>query len=286
MPASHRRQRAPGAGRKRLTALDVSLSEDLKRLMGFPVLSQREPALVWTCKSATQLAAELRHMGHSVSQRSVHGLLADMKFELRSVGRSSKRSLDREAQFQFASRMVESYQAAGRPVVSLRIREGDHTKCNSAEPPAGTRASNNSSARFDSDFVRLSIELLRTWWRASGCKRCAATSDLLVIVDTREGIGRLARHWRSELQRLANECDFTITVCQLPPGTHRWRHKELALKCQINVGSGVGRLMLVELWLLSAFPMTTHALDKRLRAPKGLPIWWNYEVAPLCGPGL
>lgn len=273
-----RRRRAPGGGRKKLTARDGSLLADLQRLVRFSTTRSGKTPLVWTCKSTAQLAAELQQMGHNVSQRSVHGLLSDMNFELRSVGRNSRDYLEREAQFQFASRKTEFYLAAGYPVISLQVRNGQQSNFESIPARAGQRASSVS-------LVRLSIELLRTWWRSVGHACYSGATEVLIIIDAREGIGRLSSRWRSELQQLANECHLIIGVCHLPPGTHRWQHKEPALKCQINGMGGNGKSMSVDLWLLGASLSTACAFDKRLiRPPKSLPVRWNYEVSPLRDP--
>ncbi len=277
MSDTPRRRRAPGGGRKKLTALDGSLLGDLQRLIGFSATRSREQPLLWTCKSTTQLAAELRQMGHNVSQRSVHGLLSDMNFELRSVGRNSKDVLNRDAQFQFVSRKAEFYRVAGYPVISLQVRDSQKKNFVNIAARARKRASSMSAT-----IVRLSIELLRSWWCGVGDAYCSGAKEFLIIIDAREGIGRLSISWRSELQRLANEYHLTIGVCHLPPGTHRWRCKEPVLKCQINGVGGSGKLMIVDLWLVGESPSIAGVFDKRLvRAPKSLPVRWNYEISPL-----
>src|SRR5215212_7448316 len=57
------RIRRPGGGRKRTTATDPTLREDLERLVEPVTRGDPESPLRWTCKSVRKLAEELRGSG-------------------------------------------------------------------------------------------------------------------------------------------------------------------------------------------------------------------------------
>jgi hypothetical protein len=65
------RVRRAGGGRKKTVSKDVSLSEDLERLVEPVTRGDPASALRWTCKSVRTLAQELQQMGHRVSSQVV-----------------------------------------------------------------------------------------------------------------------------------------------------------------------------------------------------------------------
>lgn len=79
---SEHRVRAKGGGRKKLTAKDVSLLEDLDARVAPSTRGDPMSPLRWTCKSTPRLAKELEERGHRVSQRTVCDLLAQLGISL------------------------------------------------------------------------------------------------------------------------------------------------------------------------------------------------------------
>ena len=59
-----------------------------------------------------------------------------------------------------------------------------------------------------------------------GKKRYAKPKGLLVTADGGGSNGYRVRLWKIELQKLADELKFPITVCHLPPGTSKWNKIE------------------------------------------------------------
>jgi hypothetical protein len=62
---------ALGGGRKKLTATDATLAQDLLRLVEPATLGDPMTPLLWVSKSLEKLAVALRGMGHRVSASTV-----------------------------------------------------------------------------------------------------------------------------------------------------------------------------------------------------------------------
>jgi len=119
------RVRAPGGGRKPLVSTDPTLLADLDALVEPTTRGDPQSALRWTCKSTTRLAQELNQQGHSVSQRTVCDLLAQLNYSLQSVRktREGAQNPDRDAQFQHIARTVAQYQRQRQPVISVDTKK-------------------------------------------------------------------------------------------------------------------------------------------------------------------
>ena len=74
------RVRSKGGGRKKLTVKDTSLLDDLDALVDPATRGDPQSPLRWTCKSTPRLAEELKGRGHTVSRRTVCGLLAQLGY--------------------------------------------------------------------------------------------------------------------------------------------------------------------------------------------------------------
>lgn len=84
LPTDARRIRKPGGGRKRTTAVDMTLRSDLERLIEPETLGDPESPLRWTCKSVRRLAEELRKQGYKTSHRMVAELLHELNYSLQA----------------------------------------------------------------------------------------------------------------------------------------------------------------------------------------------------------
>ena len=103
--------RKPGAGRKRIKDNDDKLLQDLDRLVDPVTRGDPMSPLRWTCKSTTKLAAELRGMGHNVSQPTVWRLLDELGYSMQSnqKKREGMDHPDRNAQFEFINDSVQEF---------------------------------------------------------------------------------------------------------------------------------------------------------------------------------
>ena len=116
--------RREGGGPRSLTETDVTLLDDLKRLVEPATLGDPARPLLWVSKSLDKLASALVAMGHSISPNSVRKLLIEIGFS-RQVNRKADEGSghpDRNAQFEYINAEVLAAQAAGQPVAFVAAR--------------------------------------------------------------------------------------------------------------------------------------------------------------------
>lgn len=82
------------------------------------------------------------------------------------------------------------------------------------------------SVGVDHDTASFAVETIRRWWQSMGSPLYPKASRLLVTADSGGSNGPRLRLWKIELQALANELGFPISVCHLPPGTSKWNKIE------------------------------------------------------------
>jgi hypothetical protein len=252
------RLRRPGGGRKPLADQDPVLLRDLETLVDPVTRGDPMSPLRWTCKSAANLAAELRAKGHAVSERTVNRLLHVLDYSLQSNRKTieGKGHPDRDAQFQYINRRVKAFQRQGQPVVSVdtkkkelvgQFRNGGREWQPEGQPedvevydfakkdlgkviPYGiydqTINTGWVSVGVDHDTAEFAVEALRRWWRNMGSRVYPRAKRLLITADGGGSNGRRCRLWKVELQGLADEIGLRISVCHFPPGTSKWNKIE------------------------------------------------------------
>jgi len=80
--------RRTGGGRKKTTATDPTLKQDLERLVDPVTRGDPESPLRWTCKSVRKLAEQLNRMGHGTSHRMIAELLHELGYSLQANRKS------------------------------------------------------------------------------------------------------------------------------------------------------------------------------------------------------
>lgn len=95
------RIRRPGGGRKRATDQQPGLGKALNELVEPTARGDPASVLRWTCKSTSNLAAELRRRGFRVGPRTVAKELKAQEFSLQAnrKTREGRQHPDRNAQF-------------------------------------------------------------------------------------------------------------------------------------------------------------------------------------------
>jgi len=260
------RIRATGGGRKKLTAKDAALLQDLDALVEPTSRGDPMSPLRWTCKSTYRLADELQRMGHAVSQRTVCHLLTQMDYSLQSTRKTREggQHEDRDAQFAHIAQMVAAYQAGSEPVISVDTKKkeliGDFKNAGKEWQPKGTPeevrvhdfidpdlgkvapygvydlTANAGwvNVGIDHDTAEFAVESIRRWWREMGEETYPCARRLLITADCGGSNGHRVRLWRRELQKLADQLDLTIQVCHFPPGTSKWNKIEHRMFCHIT----------------------------------------------------
>jgi transposase len=125
------RIRKPGGGRKSKSQIDESLLQDLDRLLDPATRGDPMSALRWTCKSTPKLAAELRAMGHEVSQATVWRMLDELGYSMQSNRKSREggRHPDRNGQFEFINASVKDFMGRSLPTISVDTKKKELVGC-------------------------------------------------------------------------------------------------------------------------------------------------------------
>ena len=82
------------------------------------------------------------------------------------------------------------------------------------------------SVGISHDTAEFAVSTIRTWYEELGQTLYPQAQSLLVVADAGGSNGYRLRLWKVELQQLADELQFPITVCHLPPGTSKWNKIE------------------------------------------------------------
>lgn len=250
--------RRPGGGRKKTVDVDLTLKEDLEKLINPTERGDPESPLRWTSKSVRHLAGELRQMGHKVSHRIVADLLHALGYSLQSNRKMLEGAShpDRDAQFENIHRQAQEYLVTADPVISVDTKKkelvGDFKNGGRewrpkgqpelvkvhdfVEPELGRAipygvydlATNSGwvSVGVDHDTSTFAVETIRRWWNSMGRERYPTAERLLITADGGGSNGSRARLWKVELQNLANELRIPISVSHFPPGTSKWNKIE------------------------------------------------------------
>ena len=240
--------------------------EDLRRLVEPATLGDPVRPLLWVSKSHAKLAVALRAMGHQISPNTVRKLLRELCYS-RQVNRKAeegRQSPDRDAQFEHINDRVQSFQAAGKPVISVDTKKkeliGDYKNAGSDYRPRGRAQrvkvhdfedkslgkvvpygvydladdSGWVSLGIDHDTAEFAVNAIRRWMEKMGRERYPQADRLMITADCGGSNGSRVRLWKSELQKLADQSGLTISVCHYPPGTSKWNKIEHRLFCHIT----------------------------------------------------
>lgn len=256
LPAS--RNRRPGAGRKKSTEKDPGLLPALKALVESTTRGDPESALLWTARSQRNLVAALEEQGYQTSMKMVSRLLKELGYSLQANRKRLEGSQhpDRNAQFEHIDEMIRRRLASNEPVISVDTKKKelvgpyknagselrakgdpeDVTVHDFVDPQKGRAApygvydlqENEAwvSVGLSHDTGEFAVQSIRTWWKEMGAPRYPQGNSLLITADGGGSNGYRLRLWKVELQALANELGFPISVCHLPPGTSKWNKIE------------------------------------------------------------
>lgn len=256
--------RSKGGGRKKIIEKDTTLLASLDKLIEPSTRGDPETSLRWTSKSTVKLADELRKAGHNVTQRTVHRLLRDQKYSMKSNRKThegTKNNPDRNAQFDFINKKTIEFQTKKLPVLSVDTKKkenignfknngkewsqkGNHTDVNvydfidkklgKAAPYGVYDVSQNIgwvSVGVSSDTAEFAVNSIRSWWLEMGKEVYGCSQEIMITADCG---GSRVKLWKFELQKFANEIGKSITVCHFPPGTSKWNKIEHRMFCRIS----------------------------------------------------
>ncbi|EQD27174.1 Rhodopirellula transposase family protein, partial [mine drainage metagenome] len=78
----------------------------------------------------------------------------------------------------------------------------------------------------DHDTGALAVASIRGWWRSEGRHIYPRAKSILITADGGGSNGWRLRLWKLELQKLADQTAWDISVCHFPPGTSKWNKIE------------------------------------------------------------
>jgi len=251
------KQRQPGAGGKRIEEREPGIVAALDRLIEPATRGDPESPLRWTSKSTAKLASELSEQGHPVSADTVARMLKEKGYTLQANRKSKEGSnhADRDAQFQHINALVERFQQAGQPTISVDTKKkelvgeyknggrewhlkGEGPAVLTYDFPNGkpkavpygvydiTRNEGWVSVGVSSDTAEFATATIGRWWDEMGERAYPGATEILITADGGGSNGYRVRLWRLKLQSLADRTGLTFTVAHLPPGTSKWNKIE------------------------------------------------------------
>lgn len=255
--APHRIRR-PGGGRKALTEKHPELLPTLKELVESTTRGDPESPLLWTARSQRNLVKALEAQGYRMSKHTLAKLLVKLGYSLQGNRKKLEGTQhpDRNAQFEHINEMVRRQLEADEPAISVDTKkkelvgpyknggrelrpQGDpemvlthdfpDKELGKATPYGVYDLAENEawvSVGISHDTAEFAVETIRTWYRELGQALYPQPQSLLVVADAGGSNGYRVRLWKVELQRLANELQFPISVCHMPPGTSKWNKIE------------------------------------------------------------
>ena len=296
-PLAAGRVRRAGGGRKRTDAVDPLIGEELERLIDPATRGDPMSPLRWTSKSTRHLATALGKAGYAVSHETVAQLLRGRGYSLQGTAKTleGKQHPDRNAQFEYISRLTKRYLRQGWPVISVDTKKnelvGKYGRAGREWQPKG-RPENVLVHDFidpavgkaipygvydvgqdlgwvnvgtDHDTATFAVESIRRWWRSMGTPLYRKAERLLICADGGGSNGYRSRLWKGELQRLATETGLEITACHLPPGTSKWNKIEHRLFSHITI-NWRGRPLVSHDVAVSLIGAATTASGLRIKA--------------------
>jgi len=258
--------RRQGGGRRKLSSLDATLVEDLRRLVEPATRGDPMRPLLWVSKSYDKLAVALQKMGHKVSPNSVRRLLRTLGYSRQANRKADEgsRHPDRDAQFEHINANVIAAQAAGQPVISVDTKKkeliGNYKNGGTDYRPKGaprrvkvhdfedktlgkvvpygvydvTANAGWVSVGITSDTAEFAVASIRQWLERMGRQRYPQARELTITADCGGSNGARVRLWKVELQKLADETGLTLHIHHYPPGTSKWNRIEHRLFCHIT----------------------------------------------------
>lgn len=266
-PARPLRERAPGAGRRRMTQKFKDLTAVLEKLLADATFGSPDQPLLWTTRSLRNLEAALQAQGYPVSYRTIGTLLADLGYSLQLNQKNlqvGEKHVDRDAQFQFINARAQEFIEQGEPVISIDAKKKENIgnfigkgaeyapKGNPVEVldhdfplPEGGKAvpygvfdmaANEGfvNVGISADTAEFAVESIYQWWLQMGHERYPIAQKLFITCDGGGSNGSRNRLWKTALQNLANRIGMEIFVSHFPPGTSKWNKIEHRMFSQIT----------------------------------------------------
>lgn len=167
-----------------------------------------------------------------------------------------KKNPDRDAQFSYINEKAKLFMREGQPVLSIDTKKkelignfknngqeytkkGQPTGVNIYDYPSDAlyravpyglydiaRNEGWMSLGISGDTAEFAVEAIRRWCIGLGKASYPEAKKLMLTADCGGSNGMRVRLFKTELQKLANQCNIEISVCHFPPGTSKWNKIE------------------------------------------------------------
>jgi hypothetical protein len=266
-PTPEERVREAGGGRKRIKEKQPAVLKELEQLVSPTTRGDPMSPLRWTCKSTSNLAAELRRKGYAISARTVARLLQkDLEYSLQANRKTKEGEShpDRNAQFEYIAQQTQAFQQRGQPVISVDTKKKElvgefknggrewqpkrspeavqthdfpDKELGKVAPYGVYEVGGNRgwvSVGLDHDTAEFATATIHRWWRKMGSQSYPGACELLILADSGGSNSRRSRLWKVALQRLADHTGLRLSICHFPPGTSKWNKIEHRMFCHIT----------------------------------------------------
>jgi len=233
------RSRRAGGGRKKITEKHPKLLATLKKLVEDTTRGDPESPLLWTARSQRNLVSALSEEGYSISKHTLANLLKELGYSLQGNKKKLEGAQhpDRNAQSVDTKKkeLVGQYKNGGREIRPkytpelVNSHDFPDKEVGKAIPYGVYDLAENEawvSVGISHDTAEFAVATIRTWYQELGGVTYPSPKSLLIIADAGGSNGYRLRLWKVELQQLADELGFPISVCHMPPGTSKWNKIE------------------------------------------------------------
>lgn len=265
------RIRIQGGGRKRKETLDLTLKEDLMRLIEPHTRGDPQSPLKWCSKSMRHITSALKQLNpnHIVSTYVVRRILHEEHYSLQGNRKTNegKSHPDRDPQFIYIQTETHTFQTQHEPWISIDAKKKElignfHNRGREWYPPGSAPKvqvydffNNETKERVNAvpygiydptlnrGFVNLGISAdtavfagksILQWWEEEGKVAYPQATKLLITADGGGSNGTRNRLWKVLVQNLADKLQIPITVAHYPPGTSKWNKIEHRLFSPIS----------------------------------------------------
>jgi len=258
------RQRKEGGGRKK--SITDAVWKEIESYIQPHTRGEPESALQWVSKSLRHIESALKENGISVSYRVIGESLKAHGFSLQSNRKRFEGNghQDRDAQFEFIQKKVETYISERQPVISVDAKKrelvGNFANKGVEWHPLGEALSVNAydflteaegvaipygvydmkenigwvNVGITKDTAEFAVQSIRNWWYKMGIYYHNRAESLLITADGGGSNSSKGKLWKYELQKFANETGLSIEVVHFPPGTSKWNKIEHRLFSYIS----------------------------------------------------
>jgi transposase len=251
------RSRSAGGGRKKVEDKHPELLDELRKLVEETTRGDPTSPLLWTARSLRNIQTSMKKLSFNMSPSTLSRLLKKLGYSLQSNRKKAEGAQhpDRNAQFEHIGETVRRQLDRGDPTISVDTKKkelvGNYKNAGkelrpSADPeqveaydfegpqgkaiPYGVYDIGENEAwvsvGINHDTAEFAVATIRKWWYEMASSLYITPKSLLITADGGGSNGYRLRLWKVELQKLADELGFPISVCHLPPGTSKWNKIE------------------------------------------------------------